>query len=934
MILMSKYRSFNVSGENNDSVELYQLENGYQARPTQVFTPPQPRNVRMAGEGFPQDGSVVQNHDFAPGEHSDEERGQSGERQPLLGDVPLVVPQEPSGDLESVFESVNASRCPNASRVYRGVVHFVAKDLQDHNADFPFRLMTTEWPRVKNFVAGSAFVANKLWAPAFWGMLTWDIFAGAVAANPLYGIRWGNILAGLADDPITVTSTFGSDVAGESLYYLPALLGVAAPIVIGGGVWASDFLRAKLEPKLDVLAKGVPRSYRDWKGGNASLSWRDVPFWSIVLGTLYADARLIELFILKIIRMAEFFAEQEDCVNQGKQWAYLNDWGNFECVVSNAEFLADYQKFTADAAIQGLLDYSQDPEFILRELDALLEFSFQKLDLSGQQWRNWRRSQFKALLSKVSSHTKSLTGLNMSSPILQTSFPDDGRLADVAEFLRNVTTRSVSIKNQGIGQAGLEQLWDALVRSTTEIEVDGNNIQLLPAPLNATKITRLSASRTLLSDAGVSDLAQGLSNGPVAEIDLSDVGMSGVGIVAVSEVLPRTVIKKLSVANNNFQDVDMMTVGQNVADSTLEAADFSATQLDDTQVDSLTAPPSQNMKSWKFRNNGITNFGMFKTVGNCRNTSVASIDFFGNAIDDDGVSSSIGFLSETSLNTLGLGNTQITAESIALLGQSGKITSVDVSQNQIGPEVVNKLIQNKTFFECLDLTATGLDTDSGMKLIGVLPGSRLKSLILANNDLHDPVLLAFANILPESGVVFFDIHANQLTDVSATAVAKMLPRSVLKQFNIGHNRLSDSGAVAVVRSLVEPTPASDSIGDENVGRYEARALRKAKLSVALNEVDVEGNKVGRSTTRAAQQVLSGKDFTFKSNSTSQFYSNPPALRLGNGNNNVNNMAVGAVGMSAIIPGAILVLLAIYIIYRTSKSIYNYVNSEGTPSCKK
>ncbi len=932
-------------------IELQKVRLGYQAAPAQPL-PPSGLGTKPSEDEHihTRDGDRVV--DFSPFEKVDEGSGEEGERARL---IPVAGPSASSTSIQAVDDLeeqrqehedqdvVVMSRAQKANEYYHRFVHWMAKDLQDHNTDFPFRLAKTEWKNFRHFVAGSSFVANQIWAPIFWSFFLWDLFPGLALANPLYGVSFGRIMGGVADNAVTITSIWGSDVAGDVvMYYGPAVL-IGSGIATGGGLWTWPRFRERFKPELKafheklLLQSSVYRNFIQWKAGTAPISWKDMPFWLIILGVQYADLRFIELCILKFIGFVQFLAAETDCHDQNKLWAYLNDWGNFECVVTNAGYLADYQKFTSQQALDGLLAYARVPDFILENIDELLKHPFGNLDLSRQNWRDWPRLKLRALLSKVSANIKSLEGFNISSPIQYSSFPDDGRLDDVVEFLHNVTTISFSGINQGIGQTGFEEIWEAVVAQLKEIEMGGNNVQAVPTPLNATGVTRFSAPHTLLGDTGLT----GLQNSKVEDMDVSDVGMTGQGITSISQQLPGT-MKKIKVANNNFQGTDMKPVAEGFAQSNMEEADFSGTQLVDDQVNDLTSVQSKKMKKWKLRNNGLTNVGLFSAVQNCRNTTVTEIDLYGNAIDDDGVTSSIGFLPETALNHLGLGNTAITPESIKLLGQSGKVKSIDSSYNPIGPDVVNMLMQNKVFLEKLDLTSTSLNTDAGIKLVGVLPGSTFKSLILGNNNLQDPFLIAFATALPNTGVVVLDVNLNQLTDASVTVLAKTLPRSGLERVVFDSNPgITDAGGVPLVQSLVEPTEEANTIGQEQVGRYEARALRNAKLIVKLKEVSLQRTAIERPTIRAAEQVLSGRDFTFRTNSSSQFYSNPNIQpQLGGGaparsvNSDTNNMAASAVGLSAIIPGAILLLLAVYLIYRMSKSTYNFFNSEGTPSCKK
>lgn len=322
----------------------------------------------------------------------------------------------------------------NAERAYRKTIHHLSRDI------FFIDFLVARYPQLghlKTFSNGASFVINKLWVPAFSTLLLHDAIEYWAYPSARYGTTFGEVLGGTAHNQLTYTSHLGSDLAGEWDYSLwPALMG---GVVLAGGL--GNMLYRRFHParstgyesisedsedpelhiteselhnqdlnlkqwayaKISQPLKNLLGIYNTWtKGETVHPKW-EAPFWLLLMYTLYADIRLLELWAIKIIGLDHYLKAKSECEKAHKMYTYLEDYGDYECsFCPDWSFVEPRDSFTSQGCLDGLLASGRTPDFILSHLDRILKIpDFKVFDFSRQPWMEWTESQWKELLARL-----------------------------------------------------------------------------------------------------------------------------------------------------------------------------------------------------------------------------------------------------------------------------------------------------------------------------------------------------------------------------------------------------------------------------------------------------------------------------------------------------------------------------------------------------
>ncbi|MDX2164727.1 MAG: hypothetical protein SFW07_04835 [Gammaproteobacteria bacterium] len=975
-----------MSGENKESVELYELERGYQARPAQVFTPPRERNVRMSSEGLPQNSggedAVV---DFATdGDGNvDGERSQPTERQSLLTTgIRLESTQEQQEDVVALYPSVNASRCHSGSDIYRKFVTLVAQDLHK-------QLPAKTPERLKHFTQGSIFVLNKLWAPAFWGMFLHDLIVYGAYPLERYGTTFGQLWIGTATNHITLTSNFSNDLAGTLAHsLLPAV--VTASIPAGGLIWVFEPSRAFIsnifsatlgnvgnkipEGIKGLYAKNVYKNYLAWKNGKEAPDGeaprlavkiaRDVFFLPFVMAVFYANLRLILLDIFKIIGLHNYLDARDACLAQNKSYAYLNDYGKYECVVVTWEFIADGLKFTNQDALKGLLESSHDPDFINSKLDELFRSTpyFQEFDLSGQNWKQWTPAQWNALLTKVSSHVTQLQRLSLGAPVPNNFFPTDGFMEELVGFLQNVNTSELIMPNQGLGDTQFNKLTPVL-SEFSEINVNSDQLKSIGGLANHTQsLTKVKVSGNAIQNFGMQVIASEIAKpeSVLEQIEAAGIGMDENGLAQLSTALPGRNVRKIVLGDeDDLSQADFGVFGTAVAEGDVETVVVRQARLDDNQVvNFVTQSKNGNLESLDFSGNDIGNDGAIGVVVASEGGSLQVVKLNDNQdIDDTGALGMASHLAQTNITEVGVGGTQVTSVGIKSLIEVKTLKAIDVSNSPIGDDVAAVFSTTPTNVEKIKLANTQLTSIGAESLAQALRThlANVTTLDISGNNLPDDAVAEIVSALKDSKITKLNLEGNAVGLNATAALVDVLPQIPINNLNLRNTQLSDECGAAIARALIEPTPHSEQIGNSDIDLDEIRAVREAKQTTSLIKLDISNNPTGRVTKIAFRQVLPSTNITeFLSNSTgvsrstsdffasrSSFHSSARAFSgaaLSSTASNFsqpllagssNSMSSSHVALGALAAGPIILifLLLIYLLYRLCRK-----NGEDS-SCK-
>jgi hypothetical protein len=870
---------------------------------------------------------------------------------------------ESNNDLRD-HESDNLDIKYSKSSVYRSIIYWLSQDLllTDYFSD--------QFPRLKplsHFVDGASFVINKLWAPTFSGLFLFEMGTFFSKPDERYGTTLGDIILGNGNNQLAITSNLGSDLPGEWIFSLwLALIGGA--ITIGGIIQLArqyyqenmtddarqiqdqdtqitspdtNNIELTADPNLShsnkILTglKSLYINYSDWKSGQKVNIKLEPLFWLFLSYILYADMRLIKLFIKKIIALSEYLNQKKSCENEGKQFLYLPDYGNYECTVcGDWDFIEPRDVFDPQACLSGLLGPGNSPEFILSNLERVLKFGPNKtLDLSGQHWTNWTKTQWSNFLSNVSHTAHHFDIFNLSSSVLNLGFAHDGKVAELTDFLKKVNISRLDLRNQGMGNAEASVLSPAL-SNLHYLDMTSNRLTQTGFLINNTQTFEvLKLSNNPFKTSEIPKLFQPFQYASLTQLDVSQTNLNAEDLEALSKALENSKIKKLDISKNDFSQADLNVLGKNLS---LDEINLSQCHLSDQQVVDFVSAQENHVTKADFSKNTLTDSVVIGIISASANGNLTTLNLNDNLISDVGAEELSKGSTETNIKEVGLAGTQITKEGFEKLLQ-GSFSSIDTSRNPIGNDAAQLLddYKNTSSVENIDLSSTGMTDIGGKNLASALVGSNILALSVSNNKLSDQSLVPIVNNLESSNVTDINIKNNQMELNGAMALAETLPRTKLKNIDLQNNKIPDEGGLVLAKSLIQPTPHSESLGDEKISRDMILAVRRSKPVTDVRILNTQNNFFKAPAKRALRRVSPSIPNTHiyyaqQRNATSAFFARPQSnglLTPGN-STQANGSAAQYLGLSlltGIVP-IILGLVAIYLIYQLFK--------KDTPTCKK
>lgn len=676
----------------------------------------------------------------------------------------------------------------------------------------------------------------------------------------------------------------------------------------------------------------IHTNYQLWSlGESVEFPWyktAHVLFWFSTLYGIYANIRLWEMFAQKFVGLGEYIKDHVECSRQNKIFLYLPDYGNYECTVcGDWDFLTPRQTFTSQGCLDGLLALPQSPEFILGNMTRILQHpDFKNIDFSKQDWNNWTEQQwsnFTTLLTG-SLQGRQLDTFNLSTPILNPNFPNDGRIDALVKFAQQVVVRQFDFNRQGMGSTQAAKL-SPIITNLDALDISSNQLTDVDFLVNKTEnLKTLKVGNNPLGNPGIASLMQQSQNSSLTELDVSQTEMDEEGLENIGQSLLKNKLNKLNVSGNDLSLAEMNAFGKAVSDSTLEDISLSQTNLSDQQAIDFTSSAKEGMlKKADFSNNDLTDQGAAGVVSASQNGTLSFVNLGGNSITNKGVEGMVVDLAKTAIEEVGLSATQISGKGFGLLANQPQLKSLDVSYNPYGDEFVDVLAQSKTNLEQVDISFTEMtETGSTNLTTGILKNPQFTSLHAAGNQLSDTAFVPIAQALPFSNISDIDFSQNVLGLSSAQALADVLPNTRLETVDLKNNEIPDEGGVAIAETLITSTPHRNQTdqkeiisGIQDVTRDEVRAMRQAKPATKLKKLNLENNPLGKGSKRAFNRVLPSTPIHFYHNNPNQTFFAPrnlPASEQTNNNNNTQYLRLFFLtGTTPLVFG----LIVIYLIYR-------------------
>lgn len=889
-------------------------------------------------------------------EHNSQTGGSSGESE--SEDSPNDKPSQTESKINESSPLLENRNRIHQNSPYHFFIYWLANDLFFINAlarRFSFLKSTSD------FSDGVSFAAHKFWTPTFLGFLTHDLIQYQLRPNDRYGVTISQILTGTADNQYSLSSHLGSDLPADWKYFLGAAL-IYSVVLTSGGIQVirGCYERNRFDSVTQIpdqqsslsnrLLTSLPRLiarpislYQDWSARKPVAWYLHPPFWFAVLFSLYADVRLVEIMVNKIKGWKKYSEEKNQC-EPNKKFLFLPEYGNYECVACDWDFVEPRDRFDADKCFSGLLNGNNSPEFILENINSLLRqhlLNTSLLDFSRQNWHQWLDAQWEKFFSNPLLSNHDWTALNLSSSQFNPSFLSTKRMAVLADFLNQSNVSQLDIHNQGVGDAAISQL-SSMISQLQYLDVSSNQLTKTDFLINATKsLKTLKIANNKLGDQEIQKIFQWIPFFDLTELDISHTNINEDGLDYLSDVLPNSQLQKIDVSENDFSQADFNQFGQAIALSSVKELHLSKTQMIDDQAVQLAEASAHHLNSLDVSQNPISDQGVISIISSGMNGNLSSVDFSGTSLTQAGIQQIANILQDNinNVSEIKLANTQMTAQGFSAIVDLPQLTALDVSNNAIGDEATKILNEKKShiFLEKINLSATKLSDEGALQLAEALPELNVSSLDISHNQVSSA---SFAKIVQSNTSSLTDLNVanNQITEEGAQALALALPKKPIETIHLENNPLTEMGSEVIAKSLIKPpTPHFEEIGKEIISVDEARALRRStKPATKMKTIYLDFNLFQGKARRAFRRVLPSAPDTdvkiyalqnqsirqnnfFGSQSLSPFIeSNVRNTTQMNANTAPYLLISLASGIGTIIIG----LIALYLIYRALKNSFS------------
>lgn len=727
------------------------------------------------------------------------------------------------------------------------------------------RLLIPNFNHINNtssFLRGVGYSFNVLWPLAFTILIILDITRYITAPSDRYGTNLKDVFLGTANNQDTLTSHLGNDLSGTLFFWLWPSLFTWSLLVTGlMGLFFIKYDNTKNPHTLEALQANAPvylralrpqflrNSYLRWSQGysidSGYFAIRFVlasMFWLFNIYLYFADARIVQIIVNKIVIAVNQFHARNHCERQQKIYRYIEEFGNYVCAVCpDWTFVYANNTFDAQSCIDGLLSVARAPDFLLnrfQELQRRAQPYFNRVDFSNQNTTDWTRPEWQAILNQISATVSNLQLFNLSTPTINPNYVSDGRIQDLAQFLNQVEVEALDLHNQQIGPTLTMNVTQPVnLRATTYLDLSATGIDdeaFIAVSANVSPTLKTyKVANNLISDFGLQQSVPALFNCSIRIFDISYNQISSQGLFALTPLYTGgggLEVVYLSGMDYSLDDLTPFWQSTTQDDSSLQAVDFTNTNVGDQHIISFTPYLNDtSITNANFQNNQITNTGFVEFVYNAQNTSFQAIVFSGNIIDDDGFLGVSPYLSQTQLQFMGLSRLSFTNEGLAQLMPAvanSSIKAITLAGNFLNTESV-EIITNATQTNpgCLD--SIDLSSNQIMNIDGeAVAESKFKKLVLDNNPLTDDALESLAKNLPESSIASLSLNNVGLDDASASALADALPSCLVSDLDISNNPQVGDAMIAIANKLIQPITNQKDLTHKTISIDLTRSLAK------------------------------------------------------------------------------------------------------------
>ncbi len=608
--------------------------------------------------------------------------------------------------------------------------------------------------------------------------------------------------------------------------------------------------------------------YKLWSiGGFKSALFSLIGYLIIAPVQWYARLRLWSLLVTKIIRLAEFLQNQQQCLQETKGvWTYTAAIGNYACLPCELDFAAYRPNMTGQDCVDGLLSQPRKPGQIIESLSGVQAHGpFGNIDLHRQNWTNWNRNDWQTLLALLnSSNFTQAPVFNLSQDVAGTLAVEPDFLADLADFLKFSGVQHLDLSGQMISAQGMLALTPGFRNNSRLISVGMARSRLDDSVFNT--FISLTPGMTSLNSLNVAAnqltgfTLKALNNLWETNLSLTDLDIS-------NNLLTTADINQWQINSSALQRLDIS--GANLAGGTLN---YFCAALTNSSMISLTmnyCRLSPSLAASLFACVALSNISRLDWVGNdigfsgaqniarlLPDSHIEEFNLGNNELDDDAVALLAAPLSVSNISLRNLelsGNpfTGVGFQSLVSALNTSLLQSLSVSRVNLGDDSVDSLMitpADQLPLTQLDLSNTGLSNSGAAQLLLYLANSSLVDLDLSQNfllgDLSAPLLAIF-----NSSVRRLNLRQTYVRVEDLQSAFQILNVSSLQQCDISENDLGDRLAFTLAEQLLsnvsnQPQYLEIMAGDIDFSRALARSSPRTRVSKIIWEDDNRLTELG------------------------------------------------------------------------------------------
>nr|DAD34676.1 TPA_asm: hypothetical protein HUJ06_005316 [Nelumbo nucifera] len=375
-------------------------------------------------------------------------------------------------------------------------------------------------------------------------------------------------------------------------------------------------------------------------------------------------------------------------------------------------------------------------------------------------------------------------------------------------------------------------------------------------------------------DEGLFFLAESLGyNQAVEEVDFSANGITEAGVKAFDGVLQSNIVlKTLNLSGNLIGDEGAKCLSDILAgNGSIEKLQLNSIGLGDEGAKALAEMLKRNSSLHVLElNNNMINYSGFMSLAGAllENNTIRSIHLNGNYGGALGVAAlAKGIegnksLRELHLNGNSIGNEGVRALMLSLSTHKGKLTLLDISNNEIGPKGayhIAEFIKKSKSLLWLNLYMNDIGDEGAEKIADALKQNRsITTIDLGGNNIHAKGASDIAQVLKDNSVITtLELGYNPIGPDGAKALSEVLKfHGKIETLKLGWCQ----GAIGLARSLkvVNEALTSLDLGFNEIrdnGAFAIAQALKANGDVAIASLNLANNfltKFGKSALTDAR----------------------------------------------------------------------------------